>query len=44
MVYFVFTPLVLSTTGGIGKEAITYKRLADMIAQKRQHPYPAVMG
>ena len=40
----VFTPLVLSTTGGMGKEATTfYKRLADMIAQKRQHPY-SVMG
>ena len=41
----VFTPLVLSTTGGMGREATTfYKRLADMIAQKRQHTYPAVMG
>ena len=34
----VFTPLVLSTNGGMGKEATTfYKRLAVMIAQKRQH-------
>ena len=41
----VFTPLVLSITGGMGREATTfYKRLADMIAQKRQHPYPVVMG
>ena len=41
----VFTPLVLSTTGGMGREATTfYKLLADMIAQKRQHPYPVVMG
>ena len=41
----VFTPLVLSTTGGMGREATTfYKCLADMIAQKRQHPYPVVMG
>ena len=41
----VFTPLVLSTNGGMGKEATTfYKRLADMIAQKRQHPYSMVMG
>ena len=40
-----FTPLVLSTTGGIGREATTfYKCLADMIAQKSQHSYPAVMG
>jgi len=40
-----FTPLVLSTTGGMGREATTFfKRLTDMIAQKRQHPYPTVMG
>ena len=36
----VFTPFVLSTTGGMGREATTfYKRLADTITQKRQHPY-----
>ena len=41
----VFTPLVFSSTGGMGREAITfYKRLADMLSQKRQHPYPTVMG
>jgi len=41
----VFTPLVLSTNGGMGKEAATfYRRLADLIAQKRQHPYSRVMG
>ena len=41
----VFTPLVLSTTGGMGREATTfYKWLADMIAQKRQRHYSAVMG
>ena len=41
----VFTPLVLSTNGGMGKEAATfYKRLADMIVQKRQHHYSIVMG
>ena len=41
----VFTPLVLSTTAGMGRDATTfYKRLADMIAQKRQHYYSAVMG
>ena len=40
-----FTPLVLSTNGGMGKEAATfYRQLADMIAQKRQHPYSRVMG
>ena len=41
----VFTPLVLSTNGGMGKEATTfYKRLADMIAHKRQQHYSVVMG
>ena len=41
----VFTPLVLSTWGGMGKEAATfYKRLADLLSSKRQNPYPAVMG
>lgn len=41
----VFTPLVFSSTGGMGQEATTfYKRLASMISQKRQHPYPTVMG
>ena len=42
----IFTPLVLSTPGGMGREATTFYtgRLADMIAQNRQHPYPAVMG
>ena len=43
--FTVYMSLVLSTNGGMGKEATTfYKRLADMIAQKRQHPYPMVMG
>ena len=33
----VFTPLVLSSTGGMGREATTfYKRLADLISQKCQ--------
>ena len=41
----VFTPLVFSSTGGMGREAATfYKRLASMISQKQQHPYPTVMG
>ena len=41
----VFTPLVLSTNGAMGKEADTfYKRLADLLSQKRQQPYAAVMG
>ncbi len=41
----VFTPLVMSTTGGMGREGQTfYKRLADMIAQKREMPYGIMMG
>ena len=40
----VFTPLVLSSNGGMGKEATFYKRLEDMIAQKRSHHYSMVMG
>ena len=41
----VFTPLVFSSTGGMGREAATfYKRLANMISQKQQHPYPSMMG
>lgn len=41
----VFTPLVLSSNGGMGKEAtIFYERLPDMIAPKRQHRYSMVMG
>ena len=41
----VFTPLVFSTTGGMGREATTfYKRLADLLAQKQQKPYPVVIN
>ena len=41
----VFTPLVFSTTGGMGREAMTfYKRLADMLTQKRHQPYSTVIG
>jgi hypothetical protein len=41
----VFTPLVLSSTGGMGKEATTFfKRLADMVAKKRQQHYSIVIG
>ena len=40
-----FTPLVFSTTGGMGKAAnIFYKRLASQIASKRKQPYHIVMG
>ena len=41
----VFTPIVFTTTGGMGREAATfYKRLADMITGKQQKPYSTVMG
>ena len=40
-----FTPLVLSTTGGMGREAETfYKRLADEISRKERKEYSVVMG
>ena len=41
----VFTPLVLSTSGGMGREAQTfYKRLADLLSLKRDVPYCSLMG
>ena len=41
----VFTPLVFSTTGGMGREAATfYKRLADKIVSKEGKTFPTVMG
>ena len=43
----VFTSLILSTTGGMAREAQTfYKRLADMLSQKRDvhAPYNTLMG
>ena len=41
----VFTPLVLSTTGGMGREATTFnKRLTDMLSSKRNLPYSTLMG
>ena len=40
-----FTPLDFTTSGGMGREATTfYKRLADLLAEKRQLPYGVVMG
>ena len=40
-----FTPLVLSATGGMGKAAdVTYRRLAAMIAEKRDQPYNQVIS
>ena len=41
----VLTPIVLSTTGGMGREAKTFSQwLADMIALEEQKPYSSVMG
>jgi hypothetical protein len=38
--YAVFTPLVFSTTGGMGKEtAVAYKHLAELLAEKRKREY-----
>ena len=40
-----FTPLVLSLTGGMGCAAtVCYKRLASLIAQKRDQPYSCTMA
>ena len=40
-----FTPLVLSLTGGMGCAAtVCYKRLASLIAQKRDQPYSRTMA
>ena len=41
----VFTPLVFSTTGGIGQEACTfYKRLAYMLSYKQKKSYSLVIS
>ena len=40
-----FTPLVFSTTGGMGRLAsIFYSRLAMMLSEKRQQPISSTMG
>ena len=40
-----FTPLVLSTTGGMGRAATAfYKRLAAMLSEKRDVPYSKMIG
>ena len=41
----VFTPLVFSTSGGMGKEStVFYKRLADSLSRKRDKTYSVTMG
>ena len=40
-----FTPLVFSTSGGMGRAAtVAYKQLASLLAAKREQPYCIVMG
>ena len=40
-----FTPLVFSSSGGMGKAAsVTYKRLASLLSEKWNSPYFLVMG
>ena len=40
-----FTPLVFSTSSGMGREASEfYKRLADRLSEKRDKPYCMTMG
>ena len=40
-----FTPLVMSTTGGMGKAATTfYKRLTSMLSEKRDVPYAKTLN
>ena len=40
-----FTPLIFSTTGGMGPESTKYhKKVAELIAAKRGEPYPDVMN
>ena len=40
-----FTPLVFSTSGGMGREAtVVYKRLANLLSISRNEPYSVIMG
>ena len=40
-----FTPLVFSTSGGMGREAtVVYKRLANLLFISRNEPYSVIMG
>lgn len=41
----VFTPLIFTTTGSMGRQGTTfYKRLADLLSRKQGTPYSVVMG
>ena len=40
-----FTPLVFSTTGGMGPSALTfYRRLADLLGERRNTPFNVIMA
>ena len=40
-----FTPLVFSSSGGIGRSAtVTYRCLASLLSDKWNSPYPVIMG
>ena len=40
-----FAPLVFATSGGMGKQAtVFYKRLASLLALKKDQPYSHVIG
>ena len=40
-----FTPLVFSSSGGMGRSAtVTYRRLASLLSDKWNSPYPVIMG
>ena len=40
-----FTPLVFSTTGGMGKEAVTfYRRLADLLSKRNTMTYSSTLA
>ena len=40
-----FTPLVFSTSGGMGRQAtVFFKRLASLLTRKRDQPYSHVIG
>ena len=43
--YTVFTPLVFSTTDGMGKETtVAYKRLVEILAQKQNSEYAITLA
>ena len=40
-----FVPVILATSGGMGKAATSpYKRIADLLSEKTREPYSSVMA